>query len=153
MSVTGSSYENLKTYLSPFFYRLAGANIETNSKDARTALEAIKLHKDELVVSLDVKSLYTNVAVEKAIETTFKELYSSDEIHEIPRPAMNSLLKQAVTNVHFKCNKMWYTQLDGLAMGASLAVLLENLWMKSFEKSLQKQNERRQNKTSDTKLI
>ena len=84
------------------------------------------------MVSLDEKSLYTNVPVEEANEIAFKELYSSDEVPEIPRSAMKSLLRLAVTTVHFKCNKMWYTQSDGLAMSASLAVLLANLWMKSF---------------------
>ena len=73
------------------------------------------------MVSLDVKSLYTNVPVEEAIEIARKELYSSDEVPEIPSSAMKSLLRLAVTNVHFKCNKMWYTQSDGLAMVASLA--------------------------------
>ena len=51
---------------------------------------------------------------------------------------MKSLLKLAVTNVHFKCNGIWYEQSDGLAMGASLAVILANVWMKSFEASQQK---------------
>ena len=51
---------------------------------------------------------------------------------------MKSLLKLAVTNVHFKCNGIWYVQSDGPAMGASLAVILANVWMKSFEASLQK---------------
>ena len=37
---------------------------------------------------------------------------------------MKSLLRLAVTNVHFKCNKLWYTPSDGLSMVASLAVIL-----------------------------
>ena len=82
-----------------------------------------------------------------------KELYSSDEVPEIPRSAMKSLLRLAVTNVHFKCKKNWYTQSDGLAMGASLAVILANLWMKSFEKPLQKPKKEREIKTPDTKVI
>ena len=90
LSIPGSSYENLNKFLSPFFERLPGANIDTNTKDARAALEAIKLHEDELVVSLDVKSLYTNVPVEEAIEIALKELYSSDEVPEIPRSAMKT---------------------------------------------------------------
>ncbi|XP_075247191.1 uncharacterized protein LOC142340502 [Convolutriloba macropyga] len=96
LSIPGSSYENLNIFLSPFFERLPGANIETSSKDARAALEAIKLNEVELVVSLDVKSLYTNVPVEGAIEIALKELYSSDEISEIPRSAMKSLLRLAI---------------------------------------------------------
>ena len=51
---------------------------------------------------------------------------------------MKKLLKLAVTNVHFKCNGIWYVQSDGLAMGASLAVLLANVWRTSFDASLQK---------------
>ena len=111
------------------------------------------MDEDELVVSLNVKSLYTNLPVEEAIEIALNELYSSDEVPEIPRSAMKSLLRLAVTNFHFKCNKMWYTQSDGLAMGASLAVILAILWMKSFEKSLQKPKKGREIKTPDTKVI
>ena len=48
---------------------------------------------------------------------------------------------------------MWHTQSDGLAMGASLTVILANLWMKSFEKSLQRPNEGSENKTHDPKVI
>ena len=43
----------------------------------------------------------------------------------------------AVSNVHFKCNKKCYGQKDGLAMGASLAVMLANLWLKNYEKCLE----------------
>ena len=48
---------------------------------------------------------------------------------------------------------MWYTQSEDLALGASLAVIFANLWMKSFKKYLQKPNEGRENKTPDTKVI
>ena len=71
----------------------------------------------------------------------------------VPRSAMESHLRLAVTNVHIKCNKMWSTQSDGLAMRSSLAVILANLRMKSFEKFLQEPQEGRENKTPDTKVI
>ena len=61
-------------------------------------------------------------------------MYSIDEVPEISRSAMKSLFRLAVTNAHFKFNKIS----DGLAIGASLAVILAKLWMKSFEISLQK---------------
>ena len=80
LSIPGSRYQNLNNFFAPFFERLRGAIIETNSKDARTALEATKLDEDELVISLDVKRLYKNVPVEEAIEKALIELYSSDEL-------------------------------------------------------------------------
>ena len=39
-------------------------------------------------------------------------------------------------NVHFKCYRILYVQ-SGLIMGDSMAVLLANVWIKSFEASLQ----------------
>ena len=138
LSIPGSSYENLNRFLTPFFQKLPGANIETNTQDATKALESLTLEYDEQIVSLDVKSLYTNVPVGEAIEIALRELYSSNLAPDIPRSAIKCLLKLAVTNVHFKCNGIWYVQSDGLAMGASLAVILAIVWMKSFEASLQK---------------
>ena len=41
--------------------------------------------------------------------------------------------------MHFKCNGLWYVQKDGLAMGASLAVILANLWLKDYESALKKE--------------
>ena len=52
---------------------------------------------------------------------------------------MKKLLNLAVIKVHFKCNGLWYVQKDDLAMGASLAVIFANLWLKEYEPALQKE--------------
>ena len=96
----------LSSFMSPFFQRLPGASIETNFKDARASLETANLEVDELIVSLNFKSLYTNVLVEDAIKNLLEELYSSNEVPEIRRSAMKSLLRLAITNAHIKCNKI-----------------------------------------------
>ena len=46
-----------------------------------------------------------------------------------------------------------YYKSSGLAMGASLGSILANLIINFFKKSLQKQNEGREHKTADTKVI
>ena len=56
LSIPGSSYENFKRFLTPFFQKLPGANIETITQDARKALESLTLEDDEQIVSLAVKS-------------------------------------------------------------------------------------------------
>ena len=38
----------------------------------------------------------------------------------------------------FKCNDLWYTQKDGLAMGENLVVKMTNLWKTEFEPVLRK---------------
>ena len=77
LSIPGSSYKNLNRFLTPFFPKIPGANIETNTQDARKALESLTLEDDEQIVSLDVKSLYTNVPVGEAIEIALRELFQA----------------------------------------------------------------------------
>ena len=82
--------------------------------------------------------MYTNVPVREAIEIALRELFSVNLAPDIPRSAMKSLVKLEVPNFHFKCNGILCVQSDGLAMCASLAVILASVWMKLFEASLQK---------------
>ena len=86
---------------------------------AREILEKTELDSDESIISPHVKSLYTNVHYVNPPETS--------------RKTMKKLLNLAVSKVHFKCNSLWYVQKDGSAMGASLAVILANLWLKEYE--------------------
>ena len=86
-----------------------------------------------LLVTLDVKRLYTNVPVEEAAEIALKKLYSKDEVPEIPRSATKNLLRLAARSVQFENIKMCYNKLDGLTMSAFLVIFLSNLWMKSTE--------------------
>ena len=49
---------------------------------------------------------------------------------------MKRLLNMAVSQIHFMCIETWYVQKDGLAMGASLAVIFANLWLERYETAL-----------------
>ena len=108
------------------------ANIETSTLNARRELESIKVGLLRASFSLDVRSLYTNVPVNEAIELALSKLYNSDQVHEMPTSTLKTLLKLAVTKISFKCNDRWFCQVDGLAMGASLAESLAINWT-SFE--------------------
>ena len=141
MPILGSSYYNLSNFLTALFDKVPGANIETSTLDARRQLGSIKLGPVESIGSLDVKSLYTNVPVNEAIEIALRSLYSSDHAPEISRSTLKALLKLAVTNVWCRCNDRWFCQVDGLAMGASLAVSLVIIWMKSFEHQIKSTKE------------
>ena len=136
LSIPGTSYYNFNKFLAPLFDKVPCVNIETSTLDARRKLESIKLGVDESLVSLDVRSLYTFVPVNDAIEIALRSLYSSDHAPEMSRSTLKTLLKLAVTNVCFKNHDRWFCQVNGLAMRASLAVTLANIWMKSFENQI-----------------
>ena len=125
LSVPVKGYYNLNEVLA--------ANIETSTPDARRNLESLKLGPDEIIIYLEAKSLYTNVPVNEATEITLRSQYSSEHAPEMSRSTFKAILKPAVTNICFKCKDRLIFQMDGLEMGASFAVALANIWMKSFE--------------------
>ena len=139
ISLPGSSYDNLNETLAKYFDEIEGANIETNFQMARKILEKTELDSEESIISLDVKILYTNVPLKEAVEIVLRRLYEQVNPLELSRKTMKKLLNLAVSKVHFKCNGLWYVQKDGLAMGASLAVFLANLWLKEYEPALKKE--------------
>ena len=126
LSLPGSLYESVNKTFANFLNNIDGANIETNTKYAREMIENIALNQDETVISLDVKSLYINVLLKEVIEIALQKLYSQLSPPENQRATMKKLLNMAVSKVYFKCNDSWYVQVDGLAMGSSLAVFLAN---------------------------
>ena len=83
-----------------------------------------------------MKILYTNVPLKQAIDIALRKQYEQDEPPSIARRTMKRLLNMAVSQVHFKCNETWYIQEDGLAMGAYLAIILANLWLKQYKNAL-----------------
>ena len=72
--IPGSSYHKLNKFLNQFLKTVVGANIETSTLDAREKFEKLLLAKIEKIVSLDVRSLYTNFSVSKAIEIAYRLL-------------------------------------------------------------------------------
>ena len=83
-----------------------------------------------------MKSLYTSVPLKEAIDIALGKLYEQDEPPSFARKSMKRLLNKSVIQVHFKCKETWYIQKYGLAVGASLAVILANLWLKQYETAL-----------------
>ena len=90
LSLPGSSYENLNKMLAKFYDNINGANIETNTKDVRKTIENVALDPDGTIISLDVKSLYTNVPLKEAIEIALQKLYSQESPPEIQRATMKN---------------------------------------------------------------
>ena len=77
------------------------------------------------MVSFDVKSLFTNVPLEKTIEITLERTSDRKEIKtQITRPEMKELLTLCIKNIHFTFDNQVYQQNDGMAMGSPLLPVL-----------------------------
>ena len=80
--------------------------------------------EDEVLISLDVVSLYTNEAIALAAD----KIYSTSP-QQIEKSIFVEveLMKVAVKNLKFQVGQEWFEQVDGLAMGSKLAVFLANV--------------------------
>ena len=136
LSLPGSQYDKINKWLAKLFEKVPGANIETSTRQFSEKIRKLRLPDDETVFSMDVKSLYTNVPVREAIDLACDALYSSEEVPRVSRATVKTLMDIAVTEVWFMSGTDWYIQKDGVAMGASMAVVLANLWLKKFEENI-----------------
>ena len=136
LSSNGSSFIKLKKALAKDFEKSQGANIQTNSLEAREILESIRLEPEENVISLNVKSFCTNVPLKEAIDIAVRKLHEQDKPPSFARKTMKGLFSMAVSQAHFKCNDTWYVQKNGLAMNASLAIILVILWLNKYKTAL-----------------
>ncbi|MGR8252493.1 reverse transcriptase domain-containing protein, partial [Escherichia coli] len=97
-------------------------------KDSRHFVEILKdlqLQPDELLVSFDVVSLFTNVPLDDCLEVINSNLNVSDHIID--------LLKHCLEGTFFLYKNQYYLQIDGVAMGSPIAPVIANIWMEYFE--------------------
>ena len=98
-----------------------------------------KEHKpnDYLLVSLYVKSLFTNVPLDETIEIILNRIYEKNEIStDITKSEIKELLNICTKSVHFTFEGNIYVQNDGVAMGLPLGPILANIFMVELERSV-----------------
>ena len=77
------------------------------------------------MVSFDVKSLFTNVPLDRTINIILKRIYDDNELRiSISRNEMKELLLLYTKKVHFIFNGKIYMQVDGVAIGSRLRPVL-----------------------------
>ena len=83
-----------------------------------------KLEDNDILVSFDVVSLYTKVPIEDSIRV-LREI-TSDEIAK--------LVEISLKSTYFSFTGEIYEQVDGVAMGSPLSLIVANLYMEYLEK-------------------
>ena len=138
VSNIGTATYNLSKYLAKLLSPLSQS--EYTIKNTKQFIEQIRMKQvpdGYKIVSFDVKSLFTNVPLEKTIEITLKRIYERKEINtSISKKEMKQLLTLCTKNVHFTYDNKVYQQNDGVAMGSPLGPVLSGIFMVELENSL-----------------
>jgi uncharacterized protein (UPF0335 family) len=100
-------------------------------------MKDISLRKEDILVSFDVKSLFSNVPVEEVLQVIKNKLYMDHTFSErspLKVDDVMELLEVSMKTIYFQFEDELYQQKDGMAMGSSLPPVVSNIFMEHFEK-------------------
>ena len=81
------------------------------------------------MVSVDVKSLFPNVSLDRTIQLVLRIVYEKHEVStNINKQEMKEILILCTKDVHFTFNEEVYKQTDGVAMKSSLGPVLADIF-------------------------
>ena len=101
------------------------------------------------MVSFDVTSLFTNIPTDESIDLIVKKAFNKKYTKEtligkkvirtyqgLEEKDLKKLLELSIKSSHFVFDKIYYDQIDGVAMGSPLAPTLANIFMADFEEKI-----------------
>ena len=109
-----------------------------NAQHFRELIADLTISEDEVLVSFDVKSLFTSVPVEDAL-TAVKEIIAQDNEFEtrnqISAETLIAIVKTCLSTTSFQFKNQHYELTDGLAMGSPLSPAVANIFMSRLERT------------------
>ena len=100
-------------------------------------LKDIQLGPDEVMVSYDVRALFTSVPIKPTLEVIEKLLNEDPDLQKrttMPTKQIMDLLEFCLRSTYFTYRGKFYEQVEGAAMGSSIGPFVANLCMANFEK-------------------
>ena len=135
----GSTHYGVGKFISKLLHPLT--QNQYHLKDSFDAAEKIsgiprQLYDDGYrFVSFDVKSLFTNVPLNKTIEIILDRVYNKKVISTaLKKQTLKKLMKDTCSKTAFMYDGIIYEQIDGVSMGAALGPVLANIIMTEMER-------------------
>lgn len=88
-------------------------------------LKGMKLNTGDMLISLDVVSLFTNIPVAEALDVLREKYHQSPDTIDLVRHCMGT--------TYFLYDDRYYKQVQGAPMGSPLSPVLANLYMTDLE--------------------
>ena len=97
------------------------------------AIKTVQVPDDHKLVSFDVKSLFTNIPLQLALDCTETAINNSTLQLPLPTNDLMDLLNLCLTSTYFQYNGKHYKQLHGTAMGSPASVVVAEIVIQNIE--------------------
>ena len=97
------------------------------------AIKTIQIPDDHKLVSFDVKSLFTSIPLQPALDCTKTAINKSHYQPPLPTDDLMDLLHLCLTSTYFQYNGKHYKQLHGTTMGSPVSVVVAEIVMQKIE--------------------
>ena len=91
------------------------------------AIKTVQIPHDHKLVSFDVKSLFTSIPLQLALDCTETAINNSTFKLPLPTNDIMDLLNLCLTSTYFQYNGKHYKQLHGTAMGSPVSLVVAEL--------------------------
>ena len=140
VSAIGSPTYSLAKFVTTIISPLTGKTL-SHVKNAKHFTEMISeetVDGDEVMVSFDVQSLFTNVPVDQALDVIHDKLSKDETLGDrtpLTPQQITNLLHTCLRATYFLYHGSYYEQTDGTAMGSPVSPVVANIFMEHIEES------------------
>jgi hypothetical protein len=140
ISGCNSPTEKLSQYLD-FYLKPIVHNIPSYIKDTTHFLQVVLNQNDipnnTILVTLDVKALYTNIPHNEGIKSCLTAIQNHYQVNTpLPIEQLKQMIIFILQNNHFTFNGKTYLQIHGTSMGTPFAPNYANIFMAEIEKKI-----------------
>ncbi|PFX16903.1 hypothetical protein AWC38_SpisGene18798 [Stylophora pistillata] len=104
-----------------------------SNEDFINATKTVQIPDDYKLVSFDVKSLFTSIPLQLALQCTETAIRQFTDPLPLPTDDIMDLLNICLTSTYFQYNGKHYKQLHATAMGSPVSVVIAEIVMQNIE--------------------
>ena len=135
VSFCGSPTYQLSRYLTTILQPLTDKSRRKlqSTENFIDAIKTVQIPDDYKLVSFDVKSLFTSIPLQLALQCTETAIQQSTVKLPLPTEDIMDLLNLCLTSTYFQYNGKHYKQLHGTAMGSPVSVVVAEIVMQHVD--------------------
>ena len=108
----------------------------TQGQEYHWSQAGLKVEEDEMLVSFDMISLFTNIPIDEAAQVIRDKLQGDEMLADrttLSPDRVAELLEACLRSTYFSYRGDFYEQREGAAMGSPVSAVMANLYMEFFE--------------------